>query len=885
MPESTDKYDTESERWDNLVDSIPAAVWQAEPETFRLTFISRYAEALFGYPLHRWTDQPSFWDDHIFWEDRAPVLTQRRKAIRESMLSDLEYRIMSAQGQALWVREVCRTISAEGPHKMVVGMFVDLSKKRSANEALSRNKRWLRQVIDTIPQQIWSGPADGTLDFCNARWRSELGLTLEELEGDGWQKTLHPEDRDAVLKSWRESIVTGNPYEREERHRMAEGQYRWFLSRGVALRDERGAVQRWYGTNTDIDRQKKAEEERRRSQQRWRAVFDNTRVGVALLDFSLHFVEVNAAYENLAGYPMKELLSMTCADVTAVEDWLQFQTLENELRNRTLDRFELETRYRQRDGGVRCVRVNASLVRGEFGESDFCVMMVEDITDRKRLGIELERERDRLRLLLDLNHSFISKLELPSVIEAVLAGLHQRDHWDWTTILLPEPATNRFRVYLEGGGDRSVIEDQHLSLEGTIADSVYRTGEPMVFRSGDLHPMGESGNSPSWLQQVIREKNLIGGCVLPLVQDSRVLGLLFLATRTDRELAISDLDYLQELARLIAAALSNALRYGEVTSSCDKLASQTNYAEEQIRAALGFENIIGHSKALAAVLQHAETVASTDSTVLILGETGTGKELIARAIHDRSHRRGQAFIKIDCAAIPESLLESELFGHEKGAFTGAIARKLGRLEVADKGTLFLDEVGEIPLALQTKLLRVLQDQTLERLGSNRTVRLDVRVIAATHRNLGEMVRQGTFRADLYYRLKVFPILIPALRDRREDIPDLVRYYTLKYAQRMKKSIDVIPAAAMEIFRRYPWPGNIRELQHFIERSVILTPGNTLKAPLGELEEAIRNPPEQENSVGPGRTMEEIERDSILSALKASNWVVGGPNVGRRKSSA
>ena len=267
----------------------------------------------------------------------------------------------------------------------------------------------------------------------------------------------------------------------------------------------------------------------------------------------------------------------------------------------------------------------------------------------------------------------------------------------------------------------------------------------------------------------------------------------------------------------------------------------------------------------------------TDSSVLISGETGTGKELVARAIHQNSPRRSQPFIKVDCAAIPATLLESELFGHERGAFTGAVAQKLGRFEIADKGTLFLDEVGEIPLELQAKLLRVLQDQAFERLGGNRTVHLDLRVISATNRNLEEMVSKGEFRADLYYRLKVFPILIPPLRERREDIPPLVWHYVRSYALRMKKTIDTIPPHAMEVFQRYPWPGNVRELQHFMERSVVLTAGRALQAPLKELEEVIRKPKGSVARGSASRTMEEIERESILSALRDAEWVVGGPN--------
>jgi formate hydrogenlyase transcriptional activator len=275
------------------------------------------------------------------------------------------------------------------------------------------------------------------------------------------------------------------------------------------------------------------------------------------------------------------------------------------------------------------------------------------------------------------------------------------------------------------------------------------------------------------------------------------------------------------------------------------------------------------------ILTQVDAVAPTDTTALVLGETGTGKELIARAIHDRSLRRTRSFIKVDCSTIPGALMESELFGYEKGAFTGALTSKLGRVEAANSGTLFLDEVGDVPLELQTKLLRMLQDHAFERLGSNRTRRLDVRIVAATNRNLEKMVEEGKFREDLYYRLKVFPIVIPPLRERPEDIPALVRYYVRKYAQRMRKRIDAVPATAMKVFTQYPWPGNVRELQHFIERSVILTSGEVLHPPLGELEQVTHHRPTR--SSAPVRTMEEIERESILHALRESHWVVGGPH--------
>lgn len=285
-----------------------------------------------------------------------------------------------------------------------------------------------------------------------------------------------------------------------------------------------------------------------------------------------------------------------------------------------------------------------------------------------------------------------------------------------------------------------------------------------------------------------------------------------------------------------------------------------------------FEGIVGRSAALRRMLRQVEVVAPTDSGVLILGETGTGKELIARAIHNRGARRARPFVKLNCAAIPSGLLESELFGHERGAFTGATMRKAGRFEVADKGTLFLDEVGDIPLDLQPKLLRVLQEHEFERLGSTRTQQVDVRVVAATHRNLKQMVADGQFRSDLYYRLHVFPLSVPPMRERREDIPVLVRHFVDEYARRMNRRIETIPLQAMEAFRSYSWPGNVRELQNFIERAVILSPGSVLHPPLAELKED-----EAQTSSQKLTTMEEMERQHVLRAVRASNWMIGGPN--------
>jgi len=354
------------------------------------------------------------------------------------------------------------------------------------------------------------------------------------------------------------------------------------------------------------------------------------------------------------------------------------------------------------------------------------------------------------------------------------------------------------------------------------------------------------------------------------VSRNRVLGVMALARRQENTFDDDEVVFLTQVAHQVAIAMENALAYGEIAELKDRLAQEKLYLEDEIRGDLDFEGIVGQSSALRNVLRLVETVAPSDSTVLLLGETGTGKELIARAIHDRSRRKDRTFVKLNCAAIPTGLLESELFGHERGAFTGAITQKLGRLELADQGTLFLDEVGDIPLEIQPKLLRALQEREFERLGSTRTKKVDVRLVAATNRNLDQMIEDREFRSDLYYRLNVFPIRIPPLRERPEDIPLLVRYFAQKYGRRMEKKIESIPAAALKQLANWNWPGNIRELENFIERAVILTHGSALEVPVSELRRtgaAASSPIPRESR----------EHDEILRVLRETHGRVAGPN--------
>jgi formate hydrogenlyase transcriptional activator len=384
----------------------------------------------------------------------------------------------------------------------------------------------------------------------------------------------------------------------------------------------------------------------------------------------------------------------------------------------------------------------------------------------------------------------------------------------------------------------------------------------MRFARADLEQM------PGNFARLLLEEGIQAMCCLPLTVRDRRLGTLNVGRLDGEPFTAEDEELLAAAANQVAFSVENALAFQEIAALKDKLAAEKIYLEDEIRSDYNFEQIIGEAPALKQALREVETVAPTESTVLIRGETGTGKELIARAIHDLSPRRERTLVKINCAAIPTGLLESELFGHERGAFTGAIAQKIGRFELADGGTIFLDEVGDIPLELQPKLLRVLQEHEFERLGATRTKRVDVRVVAATNRSLEEMVAAGTFRSDLYYRLNVFPIALPALRERPDDIPRLVRHFTQKLARRMSKRIEAIPADAMAVLCGYDWPGNVRELENAIERAVILTSGSVLQVPVSDLR-SLRAAPLA------GGTLEATEREAILGALRESGWVLGG----------
>ncbi|HKY03884.1 MAG TPA: sigma 54-interacting transcriptional regulator [Blastocatellia bacterium] len=485
--------------------------------------------------------------------------------------------------------------------------------------------------------------------------------------------------------------------------------------------------------------------------------------------------------------------------------------------------------------------------------------------ERARAAEEQARQHsERLGLLLEINNAVVSNLDLRSLMGIISTCLAKVSHYDAVGLALYDPEIDRLRAYSNPTDQAFIDEGQPIPFEGTAPGLAFTSGEPVLLDRHKGIPL------QSDFTNRFREAGFRSGGAVPLIAHGRKLGTLGFATLREAVFSDDEVELLCLVANQVAIAVENALAFREIETLKNKLASEKLYLEDEIRTEHNFEELIGTSPSFKRILEQIETVAPTDAAVLIRGETGTGKELLARAIHDLSARRERSLVKLNCAAIPTGLLESELFGHEKGAFTGAISQRVGRFELAHKGSLFLDEVGDIPLELQPKLLRVLQEQEFERLGSTRTQKVDVRLIAATNADLETMVADKKYRSDLYYRLNVFPVTIPPLRERREDIPALTRFFTQKYARRLKKQITAIPAEAMAALTAYPWPGNVRELEHFIERAVILTRGSNLEVSLSDLKGAEPVPP-----TGIAH-LQDAEREYIVRALEEANWVVGGP---------
>jgi formate hydrogenlyase transcriptional activator len=564
-----------------------------------------------------------------------------------------------------------------------------------------------------------------------------------------------------------------------------------------------------------------------------------------------------------------------------------------------IDRMGTQGEIMRAEGFRSACSVPLQTARGRYGALNFAspndddfppdeVALLEQVAAQMAMAIEnatqYERadrfrrealsQRDRLGLLLQVNNELVTQRDSHSLRLSVLFAVRRIVPHDYASLTIYDSATRELRIVaMTYYDDRGVMEPSILlPLDRSPAGATLQRGVPSTFTGAELDQFDIDGIP------TLKSAGLQTIACVPLVTRRGGLGTLNVASKAPNAFSQADVDLLVEVAGQVAIAVENTLAYQEISELKDKLAEEKLYLEDEITRQQGFEDIIGSSSALAAVLQQIRTVAPTDATVLLLGETGTGKELLARAVHTLSRRVERTFVRLNIAALPAALVESELFGYEKGAFTGAIAAKAGRLEIANRGTLFLDEVGDIPLEVQPKLLRALQEQEFERLGSSKSQKVDVRLIAATNRNLEEMVATGTFRSDLFYRLNVFPIRVPALRDRPEDVPALVQHFVAKFSREMGRRIQTIPAATMDALRRWHWPGNIRELENVIERAVILSTGPVLQVPLGALQPGLRAAPAAApapRAADPIPAYAQGEREMILKALREAGGVVAG----------
>ena len=597
--------------------------------------------------------------------------------------------------------------------------------------------------------------------------------------------------------------------------------------------------------------------------QQWQAqeALRNADSAIYLLDKDGFVLTWNLGAERIKGYTTDEIVGRSHSQLFTREDIERGKPAELLRLVGQRDRVEQEGWRVRKDGSRFWADIALTAIRDKSGELIGCAAVTRDHTDRKRA---------EEALLIRLSAALLSNRDLRKLLEAISASLGDLIPHHAASIGLLEAGKDSLAIQFMGVGDAEILKgDLKAAIEGSLAGQAFRQGEPVVLNQIEGSPFDDES------ARRLARLGMRSACWAPLVNRGEPIGTLMVASRAESAFGPQEVEMLTKIAGHVALAVSNAVAFQRAAESRDKLAQEKKYLEEEINLEHHFEDIVGESTELRQVLKQIETVAPTDATVLIQGETGTGKELLARAIHRLSRRSERSFIKLNCAAIPAGLLESELFGHEKGAFTGAIARKIGRLELAHEGTLFLDEIGELPLELQPKLLRALQDREIERVGGTRSIVVNTRLIAATTRDLAEMVEEKQFRRDLFYRLKVFPIYAPPLRERVSDIPILVRHFVAAHCRRMGKTVDTIPEETMEALTRWSWPGNIRELENLLERAVILTKGSALYVPLAELEEAEAE--SAENS-----TLHEAEREHILRVLRESKGQIGGEDGAAEK---
>jgi formate hydrogenlyase transcriptional activator len=811
----------------------------------------------------------------------AEVEEHARRGLRGESLN-VETVRKNKDGTRVHVSILSGPVSMAGSQICQYVIYRDITERKRAEQRLSESEAYLAEAQRLSETGSWAwNPATGDIRYWSEMCFRVLGFDpagpLPRFEE--FFHRIYPDDQAALRERFDKAIRDKADFELDYRVVHPEKGIRDIHAVGHAALDGSGNLGEFVGTVIDVTEPKRAEQELRQSEtdlrtkndrlklllnvtnqitsslelrEVLRAVSSNIRdvmhcdavfaslvdsasgtPKLCVLDFpqSKGFIKEEAVYTiSGAGKRVLETLKPLVVDVSdpaAVPPEIYDKVVAEGLKSACL--IPLVNRGRV-VGGLTIARTTET----SFTPED--VEFLSQASGQIAIAIEnalafqeVSRLAARLQLLLNVTNRITSNLELRELLRAISANIRAVMRCDMVAITLPDdPSKGQRLLALDFPNGKGLIR------EGLLLTPVGPGGRALE----SLRPTRVSALDPDAFSPEVRESAIAEGlqqhCVIPLANRGRALGALVLARTTDVPFSPEDLEFLAQVSGQIAIAVENALAYREISELKDKLAQEKLYLEEEIRTENGFEQIIGNSAALKHVLQLVETVAPSDSTVLLLGETGTGKELIARAIHNHSRRKVRTFVKLNCAAIPTGLLESELFGHEKGAFTGAITQKVGRLELADQGTLFLDEVGDIPIEIQPKLLRALQEREFERLGSTHTRKVNLRLVAATNRDLEKMVAAREFRSDLFYRLNVFPIRVPPLRERKEDIYLLVSYFVQKFAKQMQKEIASVPSAVMKELTAWEWPGNIRELENFIERAVILTRGKALEVPVTEL---------------------------------------------------
>jgi len=756
-------------------------------------------------------------------DDRDPVRQTLDHAIDGKTDFDIEHRLQMPDGRVKDLYVIARVSNTPSGSLEFVGAVTDVTAAKQAEEALRRSERHLREVIETIPAMAWTALPDGSIDFVSRSWLEYTGFSMDEWLAAGWKTVAHPEDIDRITEKWQAALAAGEPYECEIRTRTARGSYRWYLSRAVPLRDESGKLIKWYGTNTDIDDRKRVEEVLRESEKSVRLIVDGIAGIVAIMtpEGEVEFVN-NQALEYF-GKTLEELKGWATSDAVHPDDLPQVVTAWRHSVE-TGDPYDVDHRLRSADGVYRWFHSRGLALRDAKGHIVRWYNLLIDIDERRRAEEKVRQSEMELRQLLDFAPQYVAVLGPDRDRTRLYTNQAMLDYFGFT--LDEWRSTDRHKYYHPDDWERLTRETQSKFLNGIAheyearflrKDGKYRW---FLFRWNPLQD--EQGRVTRWY------------------------------------VAATDIE--------------------ERKQAEQRLQNENVALRDEIDQVSMFEEIVGSSKTLQKVLSQVAKVAETDSTVLILGETGTGKELIARAIHNRSNRSTRAFVRINCAAVPASLIATELFGHEKGAFTGAVQRRVGRFELANGGTIFLDEVGELPPETQITLLRVLQEREFERVGGGQPISVDVRVLAATNRDLNGAIAAGTFRQDLFYRLNVFPIQMPALRERRDDIPILLEYFIERYAEKIGKRIKTIRKHTLELFQAYDWPGNIRELQNVVERAVVLCDGEMFSVDETWLKrKSPRESPLSMPASALGRLDADQERRIIEAALAESGGQIAGPS--------